>query len=161
MEDRLKPLALQLELNERLLLNAIRDFPQDQWLRRLEDTANHAAFLALHLLDARCFMLRLLGIAVSHGFEEVGEDATRLEDIPEFPPPMAVAESWRRVNSDVGSALEEMDPEVLESRAPHEFPVDDSTVFGAIAFLAQHEAYHLGQLGIIRRAVGLAPLSYS
>jgi uncharacterized damage-inducible protein DinB len=161
MEDRLKPLALQLELNERLFLNAIQDFPQDRWLRRLEETANHAAFLALHLLDARCFMLRLLGLAVFHGFEEVGEDATRLEDISEFPPPMAVAESWRRVNSDVGSALEEMDPEALESRAPNEFPVDDITVFGAIAFLVQHEAYHLGQLGIIRRAVGLAPLSYS
>jgi hypothetical protein len=161
MEDRLKPLALQLELNERLFLNAIGDFPQDLWLRRLEDTANHAAFLALHLLDARCFMVRLLGISVFHGFEEVGEDATRLEDIADFPPPMAVAESWRRVNSDVGSALEGMDPEVLKSRAPHEFPVEDPTVFGAIAFLAQHEAYHLGQLGIIRRAVGLAPIAYS
>lgn len=161
MEDRLNALALQLELNERLFLNAIRDFPPDLWLKRFGDASNHAAFLALHLVDARCFLLRLLGVSAFHGFEDTGKNATRLEDISEYPAPLAVAESWQRVNSDIRSVLEEIDPETLRSRAPHEFPVNDASVFGAVVFLAQHEAYHLGQLGIIRRAVGLAPLSYS
>ena len=161
MEESLKPLALQFELNTRLFLNAIGDIPLDLWEKRPEDRANHAAFLALHLLDARCFILRLLGGSRTHGFEEVGKDATRLEDISEFPHPQGIAESWRRVSEDLLASVKKAGPGQLNGPAPHDFPVTDSSVFGAITFLAQHEAYHIGQLAFVRRAVGLSPLSYS
>jgi len=161
MLDVLKPIAVQLELNGRQFLNAIEDMPAEVWLRRLGGHSNHPAFLALHLLDARCFLLGLLGPPASHGFEEVGKDATRLEDIPVYPGSPEIAEAWRRVSEDLPPALEGVGIEQLEAKAPHEFPVTDSTILGAVAFLAQHEAYHLGQLGLIRRAGGLEPLSYS
>jgi len=161
MLDVLKPLAIQFELNGRQLLNAIEDMPADVWLRRLGERSNHPAFLALHLLDARCFLLGLLGAPAPHGFEDVGKDATRLEDIPVFPSSAEIAEVWRRVSEDLPSVLEAVGNEQLAAMAPHDFPVGDSTVLGAIAFLAQHEAYHLGQLGLIRRAGGMAPLPYS
>ena len=161
MLDALKPIAVQLELNGRQLLNAIEDMPADIWQTRLGGGSNHPAFLALHLLDARCFLLGLLGSPVSHGFEDVGKDATRLEDIPVYPSSSRIAEAWKRVSEGLSAALEEAGIQQLESKAPHDFPVTDSTVLGAVAFLAQHEAYHLGQLGLIRRAGGMEPLSYS
>lgn len=161
MLEVLRPIAMQLELNGRLFLNAIGDMPRDVWMTRLGERSNHPAFLALHLLDARCFILGLLGVPVSHGFEEVGKDATRLEDIPDFPGPAEILAAWQRVGEGLPSALERVEIERLEGAAPHDFPVVDSSVLGAVAFLAQHEAYHLGQLGLIRRARGMAPLSYS
>lgn len=161
MLEVLKPLAVQLELNGRLLLNAIEDMPADVWLTRLGGSSNHPAFLALHLLDARCFLLGLLGAPSSHGFEDVGKDATRLEDIPSYPSSTKIAEAWKRVSAGLPSVLEEVGLEQLEAEAPHDFPITDSTVLGAVAFLAEHEAYHLGQLGLIRRAGGMEPLSYA
>ena len=161
MLDVLKPIAIQLELNGRQLLNAIQDMSAEVWLGRLGERSNHPAFLALHLLDARCFLLGLLGAPASHGFEDVGKDATRLEDIPVYPDSAEIAEAWRRVGKDLPAVLEAVGNEQLAAKAPHDFPVGDSTVLGAIAFLAQHEAYHLGQLVLIRRAGGMAPLSYS
>ena len=161
MPESLKPLVLQFELNTRLFLNAIGDIPLDLWEKRLEERANHAAFLSLHLLDARCFILRLLGIPATHQFEDVGKDATRLEDIPEFPRPQDIAEAWGRVSTELLASVKRVGPEQLDAPAPHDFPVTDRSVFGAIVFLAQHEAYHIGQLAIVRRAVGLSPLSYS
>jgi uncharacterized damage-inducible protein DinB len=161
MQESLKPLALQFELNTRLFLRAIGDIPPDLWEKRPEGRANHAAFLALHLLDARCFILRLLGNPMTHGFEEVGKDATHLEDISDYPPPQGIADSWKRVSEDLMASVEAVGPEQLSGPAPHEFPVTDGSVFGAIAFLAQHEAYHIGQLAMVRRAVGLSPSTYS
>ena len=161
MLDVLRPVAVQLELNGRQLLNAIEDMPAEVWLRRLGEHSNHPAFLALHLLDARCFLLGLLGVPASHGFEEVGRDATRLEDIPDYPDSAEILGAWKRVSENLPSALENAGMERLAAAAPHEFPVSDASVLGAVAFLVQHEAYHLGQLGLIRRAAGMAPLSYA
>ena len=161
MLDVLRPLKIQLELNNRLFLSVISDIPQGLWVKRPGDSANHAAFLALHLIDARCFMLRILGIQTIHGFEDVGKEATCLEDIPEYPASEEMAKSWKRVSADLLSSVDGVGPELLNEAAPHEFPVNDSSKLGALAFLAQHEAYHIGQLGIVRRILGLSPMSYS
>jgi uncharacterized damage-inducible protein DinB len=39
--------------------------------------------------------------------------------------------------------------------------VSDGSVLGAVAFLAQHESYHMGQLGLLRKALGYPPMSYT
>ena len=161
MLEVLRPLAVQFEANGRQLLNAISDMSSSQWLERLGQGSNHAAFLALHLLDARCHVLGLVGVSVSHGFEEIGKHATRLEDIPEYPTPSDIARSWRRVSDVLTTVLAEVTADRLERPSPHRFPVDDATILGAISFLAHHEAYHLGQLGLIRAAIGMTPLSFS
>ena len=40
---------------------------------------------------------------------------------------------------------------VLEGASPIEFPIESKTILGAIAFLALHESYHMGQLAYVRR----------
>lgn len=159
MLDTLSPIALQLEASGRLFTDAIRDFPADAWESRLGgDTTNHAAFLALHLLDARCYILRSLGVDARHDFQDRTEGARELEDIPEYPGVEEILSAWETVSAKTGPALEEVTPETLASEAPFAFPIEDDTVLGMLAFLTQHEAYHVGQLGMIRRAHGLAPL---
>lgn len=37
----------------------------------------------------------------------------------------------------------------------------DSTRLGLIAFLAQHDSYHLGQIAFLRRQFGKAAMSYA
>jgi len=160
MLDTLKPIGLQLEAGGRQFRNAISDIPEAGWLERMAGVTNHAAFLALHVLDARCYILKLTGVEVLHGFEEAGKNADRLEDIAHFPRSDSILEAWERVAARTAPALDEVTAEALEAPAPRQFPVDDPTLLGALSFLAQHEAYHVGQLGLIRRAIGLPPLSY-
>ena len=38
--------------------------------------------------------------------------------------------------------------------------LSDTTFAGAITFLAQHESYHVGQLALLRKGLGLGPMSY-
>lgn len=93
-----------------------------------------------------------------HGFEDRTAEARELDDIPDFPTVDEILGAWERVSAELGPALEEMTAEALASDAPFSFPVDDDTLLGMLAFLTQHEVYHVGQIGMIRRAHGLAPL---
>lgn len=155
MLDAIRPIALQLEVTSGQLENALEDIGDDAWETRLgEQPTNHAAFISLHVLDARCFLLRSLGVDVQHGFEALTENARRLEDIAEYPPVGEILEAWQRVSEKLAPALEAMTTEALANTSPHPFPIDDETMLGLLAFLSQHEAYHMGQLGIIRRAHG-------
>jgi hypothetical protein len=38
--------------------------------------------------------------------------------------------------------------------------VGDRTLLGALAFLAQHESYHVGQLALLRKYAGLPAMRY-
>ena len=159
MLARLEPLILQLEGSGALVATAIEDLTPEAWQTRLGDgTANHAAFIALHLLDVRCFMLRALGEEAHHPFEEQTRNARRLEDIVEFPGRDVILAAWQDVGTRFRPVLEAVTREWLVEPAPHRFPIGDETRLGMLAFLVQHEAYHLGQLGLIRSALGFPPL---
>lgn len=160
METSLYPLALQLRAGTVQLRDAIGDLHQDQALTRVNGITNHAAYIALHLLDARCFLVRLLGTDCRHGFESATEGARSVGDIEAYPAVQEILDAWDRVTDRLTCALEEADEGVLASDPPFRFPVEDQTVLGAVAFLAHHEGYHLGQLGLIRRALGLGPLPF-
>ena len=50
--------------------------------------------------------------------------------------------------------------ELSESNV-HRFPLGDSTRLGLIAFLVQHDSYHLGQIAFLRRQLGKPAMSYA
>lgn len=159
MLARLEPLILQLEGSGALVATAIEDLTPDAWETRLGNgTVNHAAFIALHLLDVRCFILRALGEDAHHDFEERTRSARTLEGIAEYPNRDVILEAWGDVSERFRPALETVTAEWLDEPAPHRFPIGDETRLGMLAFLVQHEAYHLGQLGMIRTALGFPPL---
>jgi hypothetical protein len=41
------------------------------------------------------------------------------------------------------------------------FPIGDATVLGLIAFMVQHDSYHIGQLALLRKHYGLPAMRYS
>ena len=50
-----------------------------------------------------------------------------------------------------------------ELRRPkvHRFPLEDTTELGLIAFLTQHDSYHIGQLAFLRRQLGKPAMVYT
>jgi uncharacterized damage-inducible protein DinB len=53
------------------------------------------------------------------------------------------------------SALAQAAPEFLDGDSGLPFPAPGPSRLHALTFLAQHEAYHLGQMCLIRRIHGL------
>ena len=120
MLDSVRPLALQLTASDRHFREAMRDFLPDAWEGRLgSEPTNHAAYVALHLLDARCFLLRSLGVDVYHGFEALTRNARRLEDIETYPGPDEVLDAWKAAGEELITTLEALDEERLAGASPH------------------------------------------
>ena len=58
------------------------------------------------------------------------------------------------------ASLGSLTPERLATPSPQRFPVDDGTLLGGLAYLVQHDAYHIGQVALLRRQLGHPAMSY-
>lgn len=160
MTDALQPIAHLFDLNTRLFRNCLDGVTDAQALRRPNAHTNHLAFVALHLVDARHFLLRALGADLQDPFDGRFADARRLEDIDDFPSLDDLVSTWDVLADLLEAALDQLTREDLMGPAPQRFPIGDPTVLGEIAFLAQHEAYHIGQMALIRKYLGLPAMRY-
>jgi hypothetical protein len=149
-------------LNTRLLLNCLSDMTADQATVRPNAHTNHALFVALHLLDTRFLLGRELGLAKPpHPFRQLLEDARSIDEIASFPEPGEFIASWTELAPLLETCLGSLTEAELSAIPATRFPVDDVTVRGMLAFLMRHESYHIGQMALLRKYVGLPGMKYS
>lgn len=153
------PLAEILALNTDLLLNAIDGVSEAHARERVRGT-NPMAFLAAHLVDARCFLGAMLGVRIANPIGDALGEARSADEAPDLPSLEALRAEWTRVSPQVGIALARVTNEQWTATAEQRFPVPDRTIGGGVAFLLQHESYHLGQLALLRRQLGYPAMTY-
>jgi uncharacterized damage-inducible protein DinB len=160
MDPRLQPLANTLDLNTRLVLNCLSGVDDALALRRITPASNSMAFLLAHLTDARHFLAGLLGAPLANPLQSILEYGKGQDDIGPLPPLAELLEAWRTIAAHLADALPQVGADRLDAESSVRFPVADRTVLGTTAFLVQHDSYHLGQLALLRRALGLPAMSY-
>ncbi len=160
MDAALRSVSTILDLNTRLFVNCLAGVDDTSGLKRLDSVTNNMTFIAAHLLDARHFLARLLGVTVANLPTESLRDVQSVEEAHDLPKLEELRDGWRQVSKSLMDRLNTVSDEELRKKSDSSFPVQDSTVFGAISFLAQHESYHLGQLGFLRKRLGFDPMSY-
>jgi len=160
MDPRLAPLADLLNLNTRLLRNCLDGV--DDAVARHRPTAgtNHLAFLTAHLVDARHFLATTLGVPLENPLAAQLEYGKTLDEVGELPPLADLVAGWERVSAHLASQLSGVTSSRLDADSGLRFPVQDRSVLGAVAFLVQHDSYHIGQMALLRRQLGLAAMSY-
>jgi uncharacterized damage-inducible protein DinB len=161
MDPRVAPLAGIFELNTDLLLNCLDGLSQDEAQRRLDGGGNSIIFLAAHLADTRHFLLGRLGHPLTNPFSRYLADAQSIEDIGEWPTLEEVRRAWLAVSAQLWDALANLESGAIERTGAHRFPVSDSSPLGMLAFLAQHDSYHVGQAAFIRRQLGKPAVTYA
>lgn len=160
MPDALTPLREMARLHTRLFLNALAGVDDEAATLRPEGRTNNITFVALHTLDARCWLAGYLGEPLSHPFDEDLKDVQSVDDVETLPPIAEVREAWREASGSFEALLERLEADALTGPSPMPFPIDDTTTLGGLVFMLHHEAFHVGQLALLRRYVGLDALSY-
>ncbi|HEY7682130.1 MAG TPA: DinB family protein [Gemmatimonadales bacterium] len=160
MHPAVTSLAAILRLNTELLLNCLDDLDDEAAQHRGTPTTNNIAFLVTHLIDSRHFMAELLGAPRPSPFSPAIARARCLDDVPELPSLTELADRWEAISAHVAVHVERLDTAQL-ARAARALPGSDGTLLGNLAFLAQHESYHLGQIALLRRQLGLPAMSYT
>jgi hypothetical protein len=119
-------------------------------------------FIALHLHDARHYLARILRLETSNPFEQITAGAESIESIEIYPSLAEMRTAWLEVTAALDRAFRELDFELisgLPSTAEYEIPLEDKSLLGAVAFQLHHEAYHIGQLALLRRIHRLSAMS--
>jgi len=154
------PLARLAEVNDRLFVNVLDGVTDERARARPTDETNSMAFVAVHVVDARFFLARMLGGELSNPFADLLKDVNSIDQFEEPPLLADVKRAWMALSPGLAVRFEQLTEEVARAEAPTTFPIADESLLGAIAFLLQHESYHIGQLAFLRKYWGLPAMTY-
>src|SRR5512143_125535 len=154
MHPSVTPLAAIFRLNTELLLNCLDDLDDEIAGRRGAPPHNSIAFLTAHLTESRHYLASILGHPVASPFSPGFIRARNLDEAGPLPPVASLREYWEAISAHLAVIIERLDTPRLAQDGPR-LPGSDGTLLGALAFLAQHDSYHLGQVALLRRLQGL------
>ncbi|HEX5552073.1 MAG TPA: DinB family protein [Chitinophagaceae bacterium] len=161
-----KHLLAQYKVHCRWFSNALDGFSDEEANRRINPNMNHAKYLAGHLLNAQYGFAMIAGITVERKWDELfaGRGQSKARDHFPYPTIDEILTEWNMLYPVVMDGLEALSEEVLQqefSASPVAgYGVLDSTIGDLWAFLNLHQAYHIGQIGIVRRGFGKEPMKY-
>ncbi len=72
MNPVVEPIKNTIDLNTRLFSNVLEGITDEMATRRPNDGANHVSFIACHMVDARHYLARSLGLAGGRNLAAVG-----------------------------------------------------------------------------------------
>lgn len=147
-------------LDTRLFLNALAQVSDEHAARRVDERTNSMRFIAAHLVDVRHFTARYLGVATTNPLEAALGAVRGIDDAPELPGLIELRRQWRDIAAVVEDRVGALTVEELAAPSSQRFPIDDATVLGGLHFLLHHEAYHIGQLAILRKHFGYPAMEY-
>jgi len=153
-------IAHQYALNTDLVNRSIADIAPDKWFTQPCPESNHLMWVTGHVLNIRSgVVLRLLGGQPRGYWDELFKRGGKLVDPGKYPRPEEIREAWAEVGKELAASLSNVSERTLAQPAPQtNAPTFDGTVSGLIAFFALHEAYHVGQLGYLRKFLGYSQL---
>ncbi len=161
MHPSIQPLYTQFILDTRLFLNTLADIDDKTSKICPTEQGNHMLFVACHALDARYYIARLLGIDTPCPFQEMFDQARNIHDMKTYPLLDELKADWQKIADEMAERLINVDESILKEKSELSLPIEDQTKLGELAFFLAHESYHIGQLGLLRRQVGLEAMTYS
>ena len=153
-------------MQSRLFNNVLEGIEDIKGSERLSDHVNHLQWIAGHLTNSRYGIAPALGLKVSFPYGEQYTDPSEppphnrtISDTVKYPSLTEIKKSWNDLADDFTEKLSGLSEEHLASGIP--FPVPTGKTFqDLLSFIASHESYHIGQMSIIRKYLGLSAMSY-
>ncbi len=160
MNPIIKPLISIYDVNTKLLLNSFKGVTEELSVKRPNKKNNSMMFILLHTLDARYFLLKNLNGSVRNPFAKYMNWENTIEDVKKYPHLKKVLTTWENLDKILKRKLSSLTTQQLNIKLDFDYPGNDKPVINMISYLAEHEAYHVGQLAFLRKYFGLPPVSF-
>jgi len=165
------PLIAQFRLHHLLYNNVLDGFTDDETNRRLhgDKEVNHIKYIAGHLLNSQYGFGYLAGLHLEVKWDELfaAMNESEARDDVTYPAINEIISEWNSIYDPILDALNKFSGDDWKRTPPkpldkvfEDNPFFDNTLAGFMTFLNHHQAYHIGQIGILRRAFGKEPLRY-
>ncbi len=153
-------LVAQFDLHTRLFNNVLDGLSDLEANSRPGSNTNNIKWLAGHLTSMRFGLKDVAGLSATDPYATLFGHGHSLQENVDYPSIDRIRELWNDVSDRISAGLSRMSEEVLNGPAPMRFPIGDDTFEGMLAFLMHHEAYHIGQMALLRKLLGRPPLKY-
>ncbi len=157
-ESALQAFSVTLALNRKLFANALDGISADQLKNRPTNKENHLLWIAGHLAHTRSMIAQTLGATIESPLEIFNEALNADTDYPGLD---EIMDFYKKATHEIIIRIPEASAEMLASDPPFPLPISDQSIYGMLTFLAQHEAYHVGQMGLLRKQLGFEATSYA
>jgi uncharacterized damage-inducible protein DinB len=162
-----------MKLADRLIaqLRVVRDTAEqmlkafqapDEWTHQVAPGTNHALWFAGHMATGDNWLIHLLAPDRAKPMDDwnlIFSMGSKPTDNPDaYPPPTEVLDAMRERRATVIEILGSMSDQQLSAPAPEDMPGFVTDVASLVELTIWHEAMHLGQVSVVRRALGNAPL---
>ena len=163
-----KQLLAQYDLHDILFNNVIESISDSEANTCVAEPMNSVKWLAGHLLWAQRNLVRIgdaqVEIPWTGHFLTVQGSTEEERKMPkgEFPTIEQIRDKWNEVTPAIRKGLVNLPDAALNSVIEVKHPIApfDNTLAGLWAFINDHQSYHIGQIGILRRRLGKEPMSY-
>lgn len=158
------PLITQYDLHQRLYNNVLDSFTDEETNRRLPGYPHisHVKYIAGHLLNSQYGLAQIAGVGPEVKWNELfavmGQSEATDQDI--YPHIDEIKAEWNNLHEPIMDGLSKLTTNDLASIPPTPFNQVSESIGQLWAFINHHQAYHIGQIGILRRALGKPPMSY-
>ncbi|WP_257670041.1 DinB family protein [Parapedobacter tibetensis] len=161
--DMLK-ISLQLyRMHTQLFNNAIVDIRADDAKQRLFERTNHIIWMVGNLVNNRFWLANALGVSDKDPFGSLFDEAKALDESYDYPSLEQLKSSWHHISPLLFHKL--CDMTTAELLSAYDMGMGDmafmeSNYLSAIAMSIDREEYLIGQLGLMRKALGYPAMDY-
>jgi hypothetical protein len=163
-----KQLLAQYDLHNVLFNNVIDHISDAESNKCVADPMNSVKWLAGHLLWANANLANIGGAKIDVRWrdhfhtKQGGSPADFNAPKSELPTLQQIRDKWNEDAPVIRKGLENLPEEALNSIVESKHPIlpFDNTLAGLWAFINHHQAYTIGQIGILRRGLGKEAMSY-
>ncbi|MBS1525079.1 MAG: DinB family protein [Bacteroidetes bacterium] len=163
-----KLLLSQYDLHDVLFNNVVAGISDEESNFSFKDPCNSVKWLAGHLLWANANFANIGGITIDvkwrdHFYTKEGGGPADFNAAPSPVPTLQdIQDKWNADSPVLRKALENLPEQALDTVMDIKHPIApfDNTLGGLWAFINHHQAYHIGQIGILRRALGKEAMKY-
>lgn len=161
MEKSINHLKNVFNLNARLFLNTLEGVSDEQAQEQIAGHINPIIWIAAHTLWARINTILFLGSPAENPYNDLFENFKPYDPSLNYPALSKIKSEWNGATTSLNAALGAATEEHLSAEAPIKNPTGDFTNGGTVAFLAQHESYDIGQLGLLKKFFTKEAMSYN
>ena len=156
----LTPITYIFEANDGLIRQTLSDLPVDALWKQPGGQGNSIMWIVGHITQTRAGLLSLLGERASTGWGELFRRGAQLQDPSAYPEAQAIKAVAVDLTKRLRAKLETItEDELAVPVNPAVRLPNVNTVVDALAFFAFHEAYHVGQLGYVKKALGYGAIA--
>ena len=152
-------LAIQFRYTQWVVNANLKDVDGDQYFRAPDPAGNCLNWVLGHMVSARNGCLAMLGqdpVIAPETIDRYQRGSAPVAGPDGAVPPTELLDAFNRAQNPLLAGLSALTDEALAAPAPFSPNDDDDETAGSLlAGLLFHEAYHAGQLGVIRRTLGI------